>query len=98
MAGMAELGLGRVDKAIAWLRRAIEANRNYPLAYFLLAAALARYGLTADAREAAASGLALSPNFTARRYRTGCLSDNPTYLMQREQVCEDMLRAGVPDG
>ncbi len=98
MAGLAKLGLGRVHQAIAWLRRGIEANRGYPPAYFLLAAALARYGLIADAREATDAGLALSPNFTISRYRNGVLSDNPTYRAQREQICADMGKAGVPGG
>ena len=43
-AGMAKLHLGGYEQAVAWCRRAIEANRNYPPAYFQLAAALAQLG------------------------------------------------------
>ena len=45
-AGLAKLHLGSYEQAVAWLRRAIEANRNYPPAYFHLAAALAQLGRT----------------------------------------------------
>jgi TolB-like protein/class 3 adenylate cyclase len=41
MAGFAKLHLGSYEQAVAWYRRAIEANRNYPQVYFSLAAALA---------------------------------------------------------
>src|SRR5271166_4664142 len=42
IAGAAKNRLGSWEQAIAWYRRAIEANRNYPLGYFGLAAALAQ--------------------------------------------------------
>ena len=32
---------GSYEQAVAWFRRVIEANRNYPIAYFHLAVALA---------------------------------------------------------
>ena len=35
-AGLAKLHLGSWEQAVAWCRRAIEANQNYPLAYFLV--------------------------------------------------------------
>jgi hypothetical protein len=38
--GQAKLQIGADFEAVGWLRRSIEANRNYPLAYFALAAAL----------------------------------------------------------
>jgi TolB-like protein/Flp pilus assembly protein TadD len=98
IAGMAKFGLGRCHQATAWFRRAIEANRSYPPAYFSLAAALARCGLISDAREAVAAGLALCPDFTIRRFRTGVVGDNPTYLVQSEQISEEMRKAGVPEG
>ena len=43
-AGFAKLQLGADAEAVAWLRRRIEANRNYPRAHFHLAAALALLG------------------------------------------------------
>jgi TolB-like protein len=96
VAGEAKLALGRDDEAVAWLRRAVEANRMYSMGQFTLAAALAHQGRTAEARQAAAEGLASNPTFTVRRYREGASSDNPTYLAGRQYIYEGMLKAGVP--
>ena len=43
-AGSAKLSLGREEEAIAWLRRSVESNRNYPTSHLLLAAGLAHLG------------------------------------------------------
>ena len=67
--GIAKLQLGADAEAVAWLRRGIEANRNYPFTHFLLAAALAQLGALDEARAAAQAGLALDPTFTIRRFR-----------------------------
>ena len=56
-AGMAKLHLGSYEQAVAWFRRAIEANRNYPPAYLNLAAALAQLGRLDEARSAVKAGL-----------------------------------------
>ena len=96
--GMAKIQLGADAEAVAWLRRSIEANRNYPLAHFALAAALGLLGAVDEARTAAKAGLALNPGFTIRRFRSHQPSDNPTYLAGRERVCEGMRLAGVPEG
>jgi tetratricopeptide (TPR) repeat protein len=98
-AGTAAVQLNADTEAVAWFRRSIEANRNFPLAHFHLAAVLARLGSPDEARAAAQAGLVLDPNFTIRRYRAGALSDNnPTYLAGRERVIESMRIAGVPEG
>src|SRR3984885_15159415 len=68
-AGLANLHLGKFEQAVAWFRRAIEANRNYPAANFNLAAALAQLGRMAEAHSAARAGLALNPTFTVSRAR-----------------------------
>ena len=68
-AGMAKLHLGSYEQAVAWCRRAIEANRNYPQAYFKLAAALAQLGRLDEARSAVKAGLALNPAYTVSRAR-----------------------------
>src|SRR5215831_6471344 len=47
----------------------LDANRNYSLAHFHLAATLARLGELSEARAAVQAGLALDPSFTIRRYR-----------------------------
>ena len=39
--GMAKVQLGADAEAVDWLRRSIEANRNFPVAHFEFAGALA---------------------------------------------------------
>jgi TolB-like protein/class 3 adenylate cyclase len=95
--GIAKAQLGADAEAASWLRRSIEANRNFPLAHFHLAEALALLGHMNDARAAAQAGLALDPGFNLRRYRVNALSDNPVYLAGRERSCEGMRMAGVPE-
>ena len=68
-AGIAKNHLGSWEQAVAWFRRAIEANRNYPPAHFELAAALAQLGRLDEARSAVKAGLALNPTFTISRAR-----------------------------
>ena len=96
--GIAKLWQGADAEALAWLRRSIEANRNYPLTHFYLATALALLDARDEARAAVQAGLALDPGFTLRRYRAGASSDNPTYLAGRERIYEGMRMAGVPEG
>jgi tetratricopeptide (TPR) repeat protein len=43
-AATAKLYLGEYGEAVAWYRRSIEFNRNYPLLHFYLGAALALFG------------------------------------------------------
>ncbi len=85
-------------EAVSWVRRSIEANRNFPIAHFGLAAGLALLGSLGEARAAAQAGLALDPSFTIRRFRLGVASDNPTFLAGRERIVEGMRMAGVPEG
>jgi hypothetical protein len=51
-----------------------------------------------QARDAAASGSALDPTFTIRRYRVNTPSDHPSFLAARQRFCEGMRLAGVPEG
>jgi TolB-like protein len=97
-AGFAQLHLGHDEAAIGWLRRGIEANRNYPLMHFTLAAALALFGEPDEGRAAVQAGLTLDPRFTIRRYRTGSPTDNPIFLAGRERIYAGMRKAGVPEG
>ena len=99
-AGLAKLHRGSYEQAFAWCRRAIEANRNYPSAYFRLAVALAQLGrLGRAAHPAAHGGLALDPSFAISRARAAwaAVSDNPAYLAGLERVLEGMRKAGVPE-
>jgi TolB-like protein/class 3 adenylate cyclase len=96
--GLAKLHLGADAEATGWLRRSIEANRNFHPAHLSLAAALALFGALDEARTAAKAGLALNPSFTIRRFLLSAFSDNPTYLAGWERLGEGMRLAGVPEG
>ena len=96
--GYAKLQLSADAEAVSWLRRSIEANRNYRFAHFGLAAALAMLGALDNARAAAQAGLALEPSFNIRRFRASASTDNPTYLAKRERLYEGMRMAGIPEG
>jgi TolB-like protein/class 3 adenylate cyclase len=98
-AGIAKNRLGSWEQAVAWLRRAIEANRNYLPAYFGLAAALAQLDRLSEAHSAVKAGLALNPAFTISRARAAwkAMSDDPTYLAQLEPIFEGLRKAGVPE-
>jgi TolB-like protein/class 3 adenylate cyclase len=97
LAGLAKLVLHREEEAVACLRRSIEANRNYPMTHFWLAAVLAHLGRLTEAHAEAQAGLALHPSFTIARHRAGASSDNPIYLAQREHIFDGMRKVGVPE-
>lgn len=98
-AGYAKLVLGQDEEALAWLRRAIEANRSFPSSYFHLAATLAQLGRIEQARDAAKAGFALNPGFAIRRAQeAGAALDNPIYLTQRERVFDGWRKIGIPEG
>jgi TolB-like protein/class 3 adenylate cyclase len=99
MAGVAKNHLGLWDQAVAWCRRAIEANRNYPPVYFSLAAALAQLGRLNEAHSAVKAGLALNPIYAISRVRAFWIarSDDPTYLAQLESIFDGMRKAGLPE-
>ena len=69
IAGMANNHLGSWEQAVAWFRRAIEANRNYPHAYFHLAAPLAQLGRLDEANSAVVKASSLNPAFAVFRAR-----------------------------
>jgi tetratricopeptide (TPR) repeat protein len=97
--GVAKVALNADIEAMAWLNRGLEANRNYSVAHFQLAAVLSRLGEIDGARAAVQAGLSLDPMFTVRRFRSSnAWSDHPAYLAGRERQCEGMRLAGVPEG
>jgi tetratricopeptide (TPR) repeat protein len=98
--GIAKAQLGADAEAVIWIRRGLDANRNYSVAYFFLAAVLARLGKLEEARAAVNAGLALDPRFTIRRWRDAmnARSDIPTFLVWSEREIEGMRLAGVPEG
>ena len=97
--GLAKNLLGSWEQAVTWCRRAIEANPNYPRAYFQLALALAQLGRLDEARSSVNAGIAINPSFTVTRARVDwtALSDDPTYRAQLEPLFESMRIAGVPE-
>jgi TolB-like protein/class 3 adenylate cyclase len=96
-AGTSKLHLAKDEEAVAWFRRAIDANRNFAFTHFSLAAALAHLDRIDVARTTAKAGLALEPSFTIGRFSAGARSDNPVYLAGRERIYEGMRRAGIPE-
>jgi TolB-like protein/class 3 adenylate cyclase len=98
--GLAKRQLNADAEAVVWLRRGLDANRNYSTAHFQLAAALALLGELDEARAEVQTGLALDPSFTIRRFRdaSNAQSDNPTFLAGRDRAIEGMRLAGVPEG
>ncbi len=98
-AGLAKSGFGSYEQAVAWFRRSIDANRNFPHTHFHLANALAQLGRLDEARSAVKVGLALNPTYAISRDRAvwAAVSDDPTYLAELELVFEGMRKAGVPE-
>jgi len=93
--GVANISLGKDEDAIVWLRRSIEANRNNPMSHFALASVLAGLDRLAEARVAVQAGLALNPQFTIARLRTGPAST--TNFVGRERFIEGLRNAGIPE-
>ena len=98
-AGIAKLQLGSWEQAVAWFRRSIEANRNYPHSHFALAAAHAQLGRLDEARSAVKAGVALDPSFAVSRARADwtAMSDDPTYFTQLQPIFEGLRKAGIPE-
>ena len=99
IAGIAKNHLGLWEQSVAWFRRAIEANRNFPSANFNLASALAQLGRLDEARSAVMASLALNPFFAVSPTRAvwTAMSDDKTYLTRLEPYLEGMRKAGVPE-
>jgi tetratricopeptide (TPR) repeat protein len=97
IAGAAKLVLGRDAEAVIWLRRAVDANANFPTSHFLLAAALAQLDRISEAQSELRLGLAVYPSFTIAKYRAGLTSDNPIYLAGVELIVDGLRRAGLPE-
>ena len=95
--GLADLHLGRIDKAVDRLGKSVEIAPNLELPYFLLAAALALDGRESEAARACEVGRRLAPIFRIGKCRAEVQSDNPVFLLQREQLYEGLKRAGLPE-
>jgi TolB-like protein len=95
--GLADLQLGRLDKAVDRLRKAIEIAPNNELPYFHLAAALALQDNKSEAAQAREMGMRLAPIFRIGKCRVEVQGDDPVFLLQRNRIYEGMERAGVPE-
>ncbi|WP_377829524.1 adenylate/guanylate cyclase domain-containing protein [Bradyrhizobium lupini] len=95
--GVVKMILGADTEAVEWLRRSLEANRNFPIAHFQFAAALALSGSLDEARAAAQAGFAFDPDFTIRRTKGLFLSIDPTFRAGSKRIRDGMLMAGVPE-
>ena len=98
VAGIAKAYLGEFAEAVTWLRKSTGANRNRPIAFFLLAACLAHLGRLDEAGREVDAGLAADPKFTLRRYCAGLHGANAVFLAQRERMIEGLRKAAVPEG
>jgi tetratricopeptide (TPR) repeat protein len=99
IAGIAKNHLRLWEQAVAWFRRAIETNRNFPHPYFILGVALAHLGRLDEAHSAVKAGLALNPAFSISRARDNwvAMSNDPTYLAQNDRIYEGLRKAGVSE-
>jgi hypothetical protein len=95
--GFAKLRLGADQEAVVWLRRSIEANRSFPLAHFVFAAALVLTGEQRQAEAAAQAGFAIDPTFTTARMVMAGPSSDPTVLAIRDRIRQAMRKAGIPE-
>src|SRR6185437_9529536 len=80
-----------------WARRSVQVNRNFALASFQLAAALAELGRLAEARLEVKAGLAIVPTFTIARFRASASGAHPTLTARRERLIESLRAAGRMD-
>ena len=87
------------DEELIWRTRSIEANRNFPLSYFSMAALLAQLNRLEEARKAFEAGLALDPNFSIARLNafTSAISDDPKYLAWHARSVQALRKIGVPE-
>jgi tetratricopeptide (TPR) repeat protein len=98
LVGFSKLQFAADAEAFSWFRRGIQANRNYHLAHFGLAAALALLGKLDDARAAAKAGQALDPTFSIRRCESLWTSDSAEVLAGAKRIRKAMRLAGVTEG
>jgi TolB-like protein/class 3 adenylate cyclase/Tfp pilus assembly protein PilF len=96
-AGTGKFQVEAYAEAVEWFNRSIEAHRNFPMAHFQLASALAHLGKLSEARTVMKQGLALHPGFTIRRFRSYISSDHPIFLATHARMAQGLLLAGLPE-
>ena len=96
-AGIAKNRLGSYEQAVAWFRRAIEANRNYTLPNFELAAALAQMADSTRRVPQSRRASRLIQHSPSSASSAGAMSVTSTYLAERARIVDGMRAAGVPE-
>ena len=98
-AGMSKNAPGSYEQAVAWFRRSIKANPNFPHTHFHLASALAHLDRLDQAHSALKAGLALNPTYAISRDRAiwTSVSDHPTFLARLELLLDGLRKAGAPE-
>ena len=91
--------LGFYEEGLVWRRRCIEANRNFWLGHFGVAADLVQLGRLDEARAAAKAGFALNPSFTLSRGSAiwSASSDDPKNLAHLARLLDALRKVGVPE-
>jgi adenylate cyclase len=89
--GIAYIGLGRFDEAVAAAKNALQKNQTFGTAHHCLAAALAHLGRDAEARKTAIQILEIEPHFRISEYvaRTG--------HWQAQTFIDGLRKAGLPE-
>jgi adenylate cyclase len=89
--GLAFIGAGRFDEAVASARHALQTNQTLGATYRCLAAALAHLGRDAEARKAVAQLLEIEPDFRISEWvaRSG--------HWRAQMVIDGLRKAGLPD-
>jgi adenylate cyclase len=89
--GIAFIGLGRFDEAVAAAKNALQTNQTYRPAYRCLAAALAHLGRDAEARKTVAQLLEIEPDFRISEW----IARNGQW--QAQMFIDGLRKAGLPD-
>jgi adenylate cyclase len=89
--GIAFIGVGRFDEAVAAAKKALQKSQTFGTAYHCLAAALAHLGRDAEARKTATQILEIEPDFRISEYvaRTG--------HWQARMFIDGLRKAGLPE-
>jgi tetratricopeptide (TPR) repeat protein len=88
------LGEGQFEEGASWARKALAQNPRFANSFRVLAVHLAYLGRLDAAREAAAEGLRIDPDFTISRFRSRRRFLNETFW---QTFSEGMRLAGLPE-
>jgi TolB-like protein/tetratricopeptide (TPR) repeat protein len=89
--GIALIGLGRFDEAVAAAKNALQTNQTYGPAYRCLAAALAHLGRDAEAGKTVAQLLEIEPHFRISKWVAH------TGQWQAQMFVDGLRKAGLPE-